>query len=709
MNSSSEKPAYISIETPIKVLDCKKPFESLDSKGKNYCYYFTRASWEGHKVCYFYKSYESPALFYLICKIFSMQSTEEVKQLCIKNGFSEEDWKKLTLYLAAFLQNCGNYSSFGDYKFIPEIPKQQFYQFLKLTEAYNLDPIKFDSIWESIHHELYEYRKPYGSIGLIDKGGLSGYYSPNMTEADVRFSQEFLDSIGMSALNTRVIKYSDQHYQILVCSCKSGGKVYEYKGVKFGVLYGDFNEFMVKVVHNLKECAKYVANDTQKEMFKHYIDHFETGNVESHKKSQRAWIKDKSPEIETNIGFNEHYLDPLKFRGEFIGLVTIQNKEQTALLNNLVNNAQELLKKLDWPKEYVREALMKPDFTSLEVLTSATYRLFSGINLPNYDEIRNFEGFKNVNLANCYPTPDKKTAHFVKDEDLDLVLKYTANGFFVKVALHELLGHGSGRLFYRDQDGKFNFDKGNIKNPFTGEVINTWYEHNETWYTKFGTVCSAYEECRADSIAMFLSTFNESLEILLPGREKEWDDIIYVAWYDMLLAGLRGLSLYIAETKLWGQAHTAGRYAILKVCLEAGNNFVRIEETERDGKPYLYLHLDRSQIKTTGRKAIQDFIFRLQVYKSTGDVQGGTKFFNEKLEVDEKFLKYREIVMQQQAPRPIVLQHDLRKNDKGEIEYVSFEPSPEGVIESYVFHHKDTIEDVYPLWNIYKDMFRYKA
>lgn len=48
-----------------------------------------------------------------------------------------------------------------------------------------------------------------------------------------------------------------------------------------------------------------------------YIKHFSQGDMESHIESQKHWIQDKEPIIETNIGFIETYLDPLKIRAEF--------------------------------------------------------------------------------------------------------------------------------------------------------------------------------------------------------------------------------------------------------------------------------------------------------------------------------------------------------------------------------------------------------
>lgn len=52
-------------------------------------------------------------------------------------------------------------------------------------------------------------------------------------------------------------------------------------------------------------------------MIGEYLDHFRTGDMQKHIESQKYWIQDKGPIIETNIGFIESYLDPLKIRAEF--------------------------------------------------------------------------------------------------------------------------------------------------------------------------------------------------------------------------------------------------------------------------------------------------------------------------------------------------------------------------------------------------------
>lgn len=102
-----------------------------------------------------------------------------------------------------------------------------------------------------------------------------------------------------------------------------------------------------------------------------------------------------------------------------------------------------------------------------------------------------------------------------------------------------------------------------------------------------------------------------------------------MAWHGIVYSAIRGLIYYDADHKKWGQSHVTAGFALFQVMLRAGENFVQIEETKRNDKDYLIVHMDRTKINTVGKKAVGDFLNRLNVYKSTADVVEGTKFFND--------------------------------------------------------------------------------
>lgn len=68
-----------------------------------------------------------------------------------------------------------------------------------------------------------------------------------------------------------------------------------------------------------KKAAENAANELQKNMQLAYAKSFEEGSLEAFKSSQRYWIRDKKPMVESNIGFVETYRDPHGVRGEWEG------------------------------------------------------------------------------------------------------------------------------------------------------------------------------------------------------------------------------------------------------------------------------------------------------------------------------------------------------------------------------------------------------
>ena len=68
------------------------------------------------------------------------------------------------------------------------------------------------------------------------------------------------------------------------------------------------------------------------------------------------------------------------------------------------------------------------------------------------------------------------------------------------------------------------------------------------------------------------------------------------------------------------------------------------------------MRLDRSKIATVGKKAIGEFLVKLQVLKSTADRDGGAKLWEELTTVNDEWQKRRDIVLKHKKPRPVYVQ-----------------------------------------------------
>lgn len=538
-------------------------------------------------------------------------------------------------------------------------------------------------------------------LGYPSAGHVSTYYpdSPDITKEEIAGVSDFLESKGLLPENTRISKTGDG-FAVLIASASTSPspedrdlKDSEWTlddGKKVKLVFGDYSHEMEIIARHIEEAKKYAANDNEREMMEEYSKSFRTGSLQAFKRSQKAWVLDKGPQVESDIGFIETYRDPHGIRGEWEGFVAMVNKERTQAFGKLVSTAPQYIPLLPWDAFFEKDKFLSPDFTSLEVLTFAGSGIPAGINIPNYDDIRQNFGFKNVSLGNILSAkaPNEQIP-FIKEADLATYQKYRDPAFEVQVGLHELLGHGCGKLLQETSAGEYNFDFNNKPiSPLTGKPIESWYKPGQTWGSVFGSLAASYEECRAECVAMALSCEFPILKLFGFGdgtvdMNSEAGDVLFTAYLQMARAGVAALEFWDPKSRKWGQAHMQARFSILRTFLNAGVEFCQLE-WEKDDLSDLTIRLERSRILDLGRPAVDDYLQKLHIYKATANFAAAKKMYDDVTDVEPFYENYvRPAVLKKKTPRKVFVQANTVEKD-GKVNLKEYDADNAGMIQSYV-------------------------
>lgn len=690
MSSTAEQRAQFILpdDQPLVRLEVEQAFSALTPSESLYSHYLSLAGWYGGLIVLYQTSPESPDIFRLVHSLNTAESTQALKEKALAAGVTENEFQAYMVYCSGFYANNGNYKGFGDSKFVPNLDEKAFEKIVMASQACAKNPGLKD-VWSRVIGPMYSLSDREKQLGLGAKG-ITKYFSGNCDTKDSDIVNKYFKQQNIEGYINRVIKTEEGGVPVYEIRNAGVDKTVksedDFEGCKFKVTTGDYEALLEKVNENLTEAAKHASNDLEKNMIKEYIQSFKCGSLDKHKDGSRYWIQNKGPIVETYIGFIETYRDPAGMRGEFEAFVSVVNKKMSEKFQVLVDKAEELLPKLPWSSDFEKDTFLRPDFTSLDVLTFSGSGVPAGINIPNYDEIRQSEGFKNVSLGNVLAASYgvKTRSNYLSDADDQLMKEYKVGAFEVGVGLHELLGHGSGKLFQKSAEGKLNFPA-DIVNPLTEKPVDSWYAPGETYDSKFTTVGSSYEECRAECVALHLCLVPGVPEIFGYSGEAV-DHIIYVNWLTMAHSGLKGLEMFSPTSMEWKQAHCQARFVILGVMIEAGDGFCKVEKTTgSDGKPDLLLTMDRSKLESVGAPSIAKFLTKLQVYKSTGDIANAREMFDKYSKVsdtgDHPWLLLRDIVVARKQPRAILVQGNTKlENEK--IVLTQYDPTPEGMINS---------------------------
>jgi dipeptidyl-peptidase-3 len=404
-------------------------------------------------------------------------------------------------------------------------------------EVEDLKPSLFDADFEP----MITAKSPQGGKDIIQAS--SNTFYEGVTLADLK------DFKAKYPLNSRLVKGED-------------GKLKEeiYRaGTPDGSVPPGLYAVYLKAANTALANAEKVADPKQAQVIGDLIRYYETGDPNDWLKFGQDWVQDNA-DVDFDNGFIEIYRDAAGQKGSSQSFVTVTDKPLTARMEKLAQNAEYFEQHAPWLPQYKKTQFTPPTVKAVETLIeSGDFHVNTiGDNLPNENEIREKYGSKNFLFTAASRAFDQAGAHKA-DREFDATpvilarsIRYGQEAEELHTAMHEVIGHGSGKLSER------------LKNGSEAEL--------KEYY-------STMEEARADLMSLWNAFDPKLKELGLVSDQEEVAKAMYDAQALVVIAQLRR----IPHGATIEEDHQRNRALIANYLIDKG----AIRQFDRDGKTYV--------------------------------------------------------------------------------------------------------------------------
>jgi len=470
---------------------------------------------------------------------------------------------RITEYAKLFWANRGNHNDLTAQKFLPGFSEEELKQAALAAQkngAFRAGYADLPALETpgQLTQELQQLRAAFFDPAfepmLTAKGGLGGRdiiqsssntFYEGVTLADLK------DFHGHYPLNSRVMKGPDG---------KLREEVYR-AGTPDGRIPPGLYATYLKRANEYLARAKALAEPAQAKAIGDLIRYFQTGEAADWLEFGADWVQNDDT-VDFSIGFVEVYRDANGMKASMQSFVSITDEPVTRSMLKLAENANYFEQKAPWDAKYKRETFQRPVVKAVETVTeNGDFGVTTiGDNLPNENEIHEKYGTKNFLFTGSTralndaagrgtdrefsPTPQvAERAEKYGDEAEDLM-----------TALHEVIGHGSGKLSARVKGGA---------QPFLKEYFST------------------LEEARADLMALWNAGDPKLKELGLVSNQEEVAKAMYDSAARAPLVQLRR----ILKGDSIEEDHQRDRQLIVRFIQERVPGSIR--QFDRDGKTYI--------------------------------------------------------------------------------------------------------------------------
>ena len=263
-----------------------------------------------------------------------------------------------------------------------------------------------------------------------------------------------------------------------------------------------YSEEIENMIYWLKKASEVAENEKQKEGFDLLIKYYETGDLSIWDEYNVTWVETIEGDVDYINGFIEVYNDPKGYRGSYESVVQIKDFEMSKKMDALSENAQWFEDNSPIMEKHKKNNVVGISYNTVNVASEAGDASPStpiGINLPNANWIRVEHGSKSISLGNILyaygnaGSSGRLNEFAFSQKEIDLEIKHGENAGSLHTALHEVIGHASGKI---------------------NEGVGTTKETLKSY-------ASALEEARADLVGLYYIPDNKLEEIgISPSAEE---------------------------------------------------------------------------------------------------------------------------------------------------------------------------------------------
>jgi dipeptidyl-peptidase-3 len=386
-------------------------------------------------------------------------------------------------------------------------------------------------------------KSPQGNLDILQASANNFYSGVRM--ADLK---DFHDAY---PLNSRLVKTPDG--KLVEEVYRAGTPDGKIPPGRYALFLKKANEFLDK--------ARAYAEPGQDQVLAALIRYYQTGNPADWIQFGIGWVQNNPP-VDFANGFIEVYRDPRAAKGTSQSFVSITDEKLNALMTRLADNAQYFEDHAPWAPEYKKQGVKPPLAKAVEtVIETGDFHVNTvGDNLPNENEIREKYGSKSFMFTGSSRTLRQATGFGALEEfaaapeEIAISKKYGEEASDMMTALHEVIGHGSGKLNPKLKGGS----EAALKEYF-----------------------STLEEARADLMALW-NIFDPKLQQL--GLVSS-PDVGKAMYYGAVRVALTQLQR-IPRGDTIEEDHQRNRQLIAHYLMD---KTAAIEKTQRNGKTYLAL------------------------------------------------------------------------------------------------------------------------